>query len=720
MDKNLAAFASRVFSNTSKLKNHLESEKIRLGSQFHLKNFENQKKTKASPGKATDGDCSSSNRFNINTKRTQQSNTEKTSLEKKISIVLDENQYGPNLVDFERSQESKNKKNFGTPSQTFQKNETMGKFLKHDVVSHQVNNASGKKVSLRKSISMVTIAHDKNGKPKHHKKSGDTIHSHFKPSDDNQTDNMANNHETHKTHREVWYNNNTVVVDKRPLRRQNNDDKAAPKIDIEINENEELNEGIKNALTNYLISDNLKSDKRYLRKIVFENKIFKKCYEDSKLKADELGESIIGYKDFTNDQFKNLINQDFKEFEIQYDLHDPAYKMYFVLSGEILLMGPKSSKEISEGKQSFQELLNKIDKGEAKDHQKIQRIEQRHILLESTINQIIVDLILHKYDDLDDPQKQIIVNINLQPDCDQDSIAQCLITERPELYFEDGVFLYKRVGIKKDQETFGETSLFKNGHRQYIAIAYKNSIMYSLHKRNFDRCLESTLVSNVRKKRFFEEFYSGQPRGAIEEINFKFDKKKFVYGKILFNEGDPIKNVYIINSGELVLQKQFDKNTKIADTIKRKKIQENEKILDIKNNKENEMQQKLFQVAKGFARFSTNNSLSLENLTKAVFQKHKRHYSKGSVKSTDLIRNEKDELFIEVTEFFRKIDIKIFLLIKLIIFFRIFINKNITFLLKYQFFDTNTMLYLKNRQYSIKRKSLNLREKILWHIGSLK
>ena len=148
---------------------------------------------------------------------------------------------------------------------------------------------------------MVTIAHDKNGKPKHHKKSGDTIHSHFKPSDDNQTDNMANNHKTHKTHREVWYNNNTVVVDKRPLRRQNNDDKAAPKIDIEINENEELNEGIKNALTNYLISDNLKSDKRYLRKIVFENKIFKKCYEDSKLKADELGESIIGYKDFTND-----------------------------------------------------------------------------------------------------------------------------------------------------------------------------------------------------------------------------------------------------------------------------------------------------------------------------------------------------------------------------------------------------------------------------------
>lgn len=127
--------------------------------------------------------------------------------------------------------------------------------------------------------------------------------------------------------------------------------------------------------------------------------------------------------------------------------------------------------------------------------------------------------------------------------------------DKPEKYFEDGVFIYNCVGNIGKGRIFGELGLLMKKPRAATIIVKESAQFGTLSKIDYEEILMKTEVEKMYRKIQLFRTYLPQRIGTdtISKFAYLFQKQKFLLNQAIYQQGDPASYIYFIKSGQILV-----------------------------------------------------------------------------------------------------------------------------------------------------------------------
>ena len=158
--------------------------------------------------------------------------------------------------------------------------------------------------------------------------------------------------------------------------------------------------------------------------------------------------------------------------------------------------------------------------------------------------------------------------------------------DKPWLYFDEGVFKYNCINVLNSGQSFGELGLLIRKPRNATILCKEDIQLLYLEKQDYMLLEQIDRQKILRKLAFFSEFFFRDTvnNDYVLRMIYNFQKKKYGYGKILFNENDSIDGCYVIKKGRILIKKHiiFENNENNKES---KEVQGIEKCLRVHERK---------------------------------------------------------------------------------------------------------------------------------------
>ena len=323
-----------------------------------------------------------------------------------------------------------------------------------------------------------------------------------------------------------------------------------------------------------------------IKQIIIANSFLQKNYKDTKAMAEENGDKILEYEDFCNEIVSHLIMERYNSWDVLLNKNDIGKKMYIIVSGTLQVMIPKGGSEIDDDREFVNKYFwDRLKNKEVDVMLNPSRAYMKKSLAENRIPRTIISYIINNWNSLNGNLKIVLSNLRHYPlKLHHNQLCLYLRTKKDQ-YYDNGVFLYKHVVDLEAGAAFGEQALTLNMPRNASIICKYKPVLFSLSKKNFQESFSSSIAFDLRKKRFFENFYKHIPKYKLKEIQYKYEEKKFYKNHTIFSEGDHIKFIYILTEGEISLTKIVQSNNEYCSNKEGNncalKNNDNEKIYQV-------------------------------------------------------------------------------------------------------------------------------------------
>ena len=230
--------------------------------------------------------------------------------------------------------------------------------------------------------------------------------------------------------------------------------------------------------------------------------------------------------------------------------------MYIVESGEINIMIPKTEEEIGNNKKEIDFIFQNILSDRNKSKSPTKEAVLRNITMK--MDDTIVLAIKERFDELDNLLKHILNNIHLLNNFKEEELAAYLFCsfKKKKCYYEDGVFLMKRLNVLEKGSYFGEIALINKSSRNSSVMAKEDTTLSSFKKNKFEKIFSKANESEIRKKAFFAKYFHGLQTKTLMEMQYRFQEKLLMKNTILYRINDKVDKLYIIIDGEIKLYKK--------------------------------------------------------------------------------------------------------------------------------------------------------------------
>lgn len=140
---------------------------------------------------------------------------------------------------------------------------------------------------------------------------------------------------------------------------------------------------------------------------------------------------------------------------------------------------------------------------------------------------------------------------------------------KTEDYFQNGVFKFKKVATLGQKAVFGELALQKNAPRAATIIAQERVEMCTLSRAVFQNIFSSAMNKDREKEAFFERNFPFLQKASLNKLSYDFKESKRSFRSILFKAGEPVKEIFVIKSGEVEVLFIFAIKTVIEVVVSR-------------------------------------------------------------------------------------------------------------------------------------------------------
>ena len=158
------------------------------------------------------------------------------------------------------------------------------------------------------------------------------------------------------------------------------------------------------------------------------------------------------------------------------------------------------------------------------------------------------------------PAEQYLFNVGDQGTCFYTIISGKVGVEIPRKDEFPGESKMVEVVEFKTGASFGELALESSKPRLASVRCKVDSHFVTLDKSDYNRMIAKV----VREKRnnvvnFLKSLpiFAGFTKGSLTKLTYNFKEKEFTKGQVVYREGDPINEVYLVTEGEFLFQKRI-------------------------------------------------------------------------------------------------------------------------------------------------------------------
>lgn len=123
--------------------------------------------------------------------------------------------------------------------------------------------------------------------------------------------------------------------------------------------------------------------------------------------------------------------------------------------------------------------------------------------------------------------------------------------DRKDIYIKNGVVTMKKVRNMGAGSYFGEVALSTDKPRSASVIAAEDVHVVSLTKDSYQSIFEKSIQALAVKAKFFETFFDNCGKELVNRIAYVFKERTYSYGQVVYSEGDPANEVFLVKQGEI-------------------------------------------------------------------------------------------------------------------------------------------------------------------------
>ncbi|KAL4466353.1 hypothetical protein ABPG72_001031 [Tetrahymena utriculariae] len=210
---------------------------------------------------------------------------------------------------------------------------------------------------------------------------------------------------------------------------------------------------------------------------------------------------------------------------------------------------------------------------------------QVHCLLPtSKLQQKVEELLIKK---LKKRKKRVISKQNQSP-----QMVDKMLDLTDEEFLQQKFPSFKLVKTFKEWEGFGDIALITQQYRTATMVCKEDCYCITLTRSGFEKVIgELQRKQKLIQVKFLKQFpfFSGIPKSKLMSILMDFEVMKFSKNKILFEEGQPIQQVFFILEGEVEIYKKFtyqnnQRNFLINEELKQQALIQAPSVMNSKNS----------------------------------------------------------------------------------------------------------------------------------------
>lgn len=130
--------------------------------------------------------------------------------------------------------------------------------------------------------------------------------------------------------------------------------------------------------------------------------------------------------------------------------------------------------------------------------------------------------------------------------------------DQKNVYFDiHGRAKMKRLRILGPGNIFGELALSTNKPRSASVIAAEDISVVSLSKENFKIVFDLAIRAMKTKMEYFCNFFDQCAYDTVSRFAYIFQEKKYGFGHVLYQQGDPPNGVFMVKEGEVQVYNQI-------------------------------------------------------------------------------------------------------------------------------------------------------------------
>lgn len=295
-------------------------------------------------------------------------------------------------------------------------------------------------------------------------------------------------------------------------------------------------------------------------------------FDEQYQKISQADQKVQEYNKYIENIAENLIPEIFPANTPIFNHGDAGYKVYFVCQGECNIYVPKSVKEIEDDKRIFNDLRSAVFDEKKSFLMKFDRDLACQILREHYAESVITAI---KNNDFFDKHFKLIITHWWKFKAYYLELLPLLASSKPGKYYQEGIFLFKKIKTIKQGGCFGEIALINDVKRAASILSWDKCKQLSLTKKDFKKIFSNIKVIDEEKRQYLDNLFQKQlTKAEVIDIMYSFSSETFSRHKPIFKEGDPIENIYLLHKGEIQVQMDIRQPT-ITNKLGRKIPQPN-------------------------------------------------------------------------------------------------------------------------------------------------
>ena len=146
----------------------------------------------------------------------------------------------------------------------------------------------------------------------------------------------------------------------------------------------------------------------------------------------------------------------------------------------------------------------------------------------------------------------------------RDPYSEDLMSKQKIRYFKDDgrVCLFRHVNTLSSTDSFGEVSIVSNKKLRTASVIAEDEELHvlSITGDNYIAVFDQELSRLNFTLRVLEETFTNASRDSIVRLAYEFKEIVLDKNQIIFKEGQPAKQVFLVKSGEVEITKDIKKS----------------------------------------------------------------------------------------------------------------------------------------------------------------
>jgi len=279
------------------------------------------------------------------------------------------------------------------------------------------------------------------------------------------------------------------------------------------------------------------------------------CKALKKIKVfGDLKKDDFDFDNFLIESFNLMEHESFDKGSVIFHWGDRGDKFYIILTGSVEVYIPKSAEEIAQDIQENKKHSHPTYVRQNSDHfeynnqnhKNNEKMREAVNKKEEASNEL---KIFKSYHEPMTRTRTFSSSLDKQKNFVQRVFSH--FTDKQNMYFQEGVFKFKRVRIMGPGTHFGEVAITSNMARGATIIASSDLHVMTLTKEGYKQICKNIENSLKNKWKFFSELLSNTAQETITKFCYTFREKNFKYNHKIIEEGTLPQEVFVIYQGEV-------------------------------------------------------------------------------------------------------------------------------------------------------------------------